>query len=36
MDYNYEFHNLQYILLLIAVYMWIKYINILMFCRHYV
>jgi len=36
MDYICEFHNLQYILLLIPVCVWKKCVNFLMYCVHYV
>ena len=35
MDYIYEFHNVQYILPLMPVCMWKKYVNFLMCRRHY-
>jgi len=36
LDYIYEFHNLQYSLLLMAVRMWINYVNFLVYVRFYV
>jgi hypothetical protein len=36
MEYIYEFQNRQYNLLLIPVSVWVKYVNFLMYCRHYV
>jgi len=35
-DYICEFHNLQYILLLMSVCVWIKYVNFQMYCICYV
>lgn len=36
LDYIYEFRNIHYILLLISIKIWTKYVHILMYCRHYV
>ena len=35
-DYISEFHNLQCSLLLIPLFVWIKYVNFLIYCVHYV
>jgi len=35
-DYICKFHNLQCILLLISLCVWIKYVNFLMYCVHYI
>ena len=36
LNYTYEFHIFQYILLLTKVIVWLKYLSFRMYCNHYI